>query len=281
MTTKRFKKGLVLLVLGPILALAAGFVVAIAEPAISDRSRRELECTVLVLQVAGVLALVASKLAPDKPWVSGVLLGIQLGLGVTGTLCARYGSDFALFAGATLGAVLVTVSTGEIAPDRPSSSIGVGSRSELPDTRGAATGVLGRMPVQEPEVRPRTSTTQATKCIGALACDPGTEAHGESVRPRRAGTEQRADDGGPRTRSDSRTASVASRKNPVPTRRGLPRLPTITLLTRSENDSRVALRAKACGHRLRPLANLAMQRVDFRRRLPHLSTKAWLSGHLV
>jgi hypothetical protein len=101
-----------LIVLAPALAIAIGacFVAAVADPKTDQTFRRILELTVSGLQVGGVLALIVSKLEPASALANAVLIGAQVGLGVAGSLCAVYRSDFTLFAGATLGALL-TVAT--------------------------------------------------------------------------------------------------------------------------------------------------------------------------
>jgi hypothetical protein len=101
-----------LIVLAPALAIAIGacFVAALADPKTDQTFRRILELTVIGLQVGGVLALIVSKLTPASPCANAILIGAQVDLGVAGSLCAVYRSDFTLFAGATLGAPL-TVAT--------------------------------------------------------------------------------------------------------------------------------------------------------------------------
>ena len=68
----------------------------------SVRTRWMLEVTVMVLQLGGVLSLLWSKLAPASGRARKALVGMQVGLGTVGAFCARLGSCFTLFAGATL-----------------------------------------------------------------------------------------------------------------------------------------------------------------------------------
>jgi hypothetical protein len=98
---------LVLITLTPGAAIAIAFMAGVAGLEADRSLLRAIEISVMVLQAGGVTSLIFSRLAPESPLVGSLLLGAQLGLGVAGSLCAVCGSDFALFAGATLGALLV------------------------------------------------------------------------------------------------------------------------------------------------------------------------------
>ncbi|HWE40632.1 MAG TPA: hypothetical protein VG406_29065 [Isosphaeraceae bacterium] len=74
-----------------------------------------LELTVVVFQVLGVVTLCLSRLATTRSWAlrgrSGFVVAL-LGLGVAGALCGRHDSEFALFAGATMTALLIGMTIG-------------------------------------------------------------------------------------------------------------------------------------------------------------------------
>src|SRR5262245_31674823 len=66
------------------------------------RLRAGSERAVLLLQLVAVAAFCLSRLLPATRWADRGRLGFvaaMVGLGVAGTLCARFGSSFALFAG--------------------------------------------------------------------------------------------------------------------------------------------------------------------------------------
>lgn len=72
--------------------------------------RGRLELSVMVLQLAAVATLGLLRLTTNFHWANLGRRGFaasMLGLGVLGTSCAGYGSDFALFAGATMGVLLI------------------------------------------------------------------------------------------------------------------------------------------------------------------------------
>jgi hypothetical protein len=80
-------------------------------------TRQVLEVLVMTLQVGGVLAMFWSKLVPTSDRASWTLMGMQVGLGVSGSLCAGFESGFALFAGATLVVLLLfTIKDGQRHP---------------------------------------------------------------------------------------------------------------------------------------------------------------------
>jgi hypothetical protein len=71
-----------------------------------------LELAVVLLQVVGVGAFCLSRLVASPRWCdvgTRVLTAAVLGLGMSGTLCAWYGSDFALFAGGAMAVLLILV----------------------------------------------------------------------------------------------------------------------------------------------------------------------------
>ena len=69
-----------------------------------------LETAVVLFQICGVAALCLDRLLPATRWAKGGRIGFVvalLGLGVAGALCGRHDSEFALFAGVTLTALLI------------------------------------------------------------------------------------------------------------------------------------------------------------------------------
>jgi hypothetical protein len=65
---------------------------------------------VMLFQTAGILMLALAKLAPPGIWTSRGAMGVmisQVGLTITGMICSRFYSDFALFAGATVVALFL------------------------------------------------------------------------------------------------------------------------------------------------------------------------------
>lgn len=74
-----------------------------------------LELVVMAFQVIGVAGLCLSRLVPTSRW-SGrgkvVFLVAMVGLGVAGALCGRHDSEFALFAGGTMTALLIGMTMG-------------------------------------------------------------------------------------------------------------------------------------------------------------------------
>jgi hypothetical protein len=81
--------------------------------------RPAAERGVMLLQVIGTLMLGLAKLAAGDNWknlgATGVLIS-QVGLGLTGVLCAQFDSPFALFAGATLVALFLGTVWGSSSP---------------------------------------------------------------------------------------------------------------------------------------------------------------------
>lgn len=79
-----------------------------------------LEILVVLFQVMGVLALALSRLSPSASW--GILGRVGfvvavVGLGIAGALCGREDSEFALFAGGTMTALLIGMTAGSGASD--------------------------------------------------------------------------------------------------------------------------------------------------------------------
>lgn len=84
----------------------------------SDSSLRfcaMLELSVFVLQILGVTSLCVTRLLASKRWACHgrtVFLVAVVGLGITGALCGRHDSEFALFAGSTLTMLLIGMTIG-------------------------------------------------------------------------------------------------------------------------------------------------------------------------
>lgn len=74
-----------------------------------------VELLVVLFQVFGVLALCVSRMHTGSRWAErgrvGVLIAL-VGLGVAGALCGRHHSEFSLFAGLTMGLMLVFMCLG-------------------------------------------------------------------------------------------------------------------------------------------------------------------------
>ena len=74
-----------------------------------------LEPLVLVFQVVGVMGLCATRLMPATRWAARGRVGYivaLVGLGMTGALCGRQDSEFALFAGGTMTLLLIGMTIG-------------------------------------------------------------------------------------------------------------------------------------------------------------------------
>ncbi len=79
-----------------------------------------LEMIVILFQVCGVVALGLTRLIPAARWVERgrvVFIIAMVGLGVAGALCGRQDSEFALFAGGTMTALLIGITVGNGATD--------------------------------------------------------------------------------------------------------------------------------------------------------------------
>jgi len=69
-----------------------------------------LECLVMLFQVLGVGGLCLFRLMPGTRWSDRGRRGFVValvGLGLTGAVCGRHDSQFALFAGVTMTALLI------------------------------------------------------------------------------------------------------------------------------------------------------------------------------
>jgi hypothetical protein len=74
-----------------------------------------LEVLVMLFQVVGVASLCACRLLPGTRWAyrgRRAFVMALVGLGMAGALCGSYDSHFALFAGATLTALLIGMIVG-------------------------------------------------------------------------------------------------------------------------------------------------------------------------
>jgi hypothetical protein len=78
-----------------------------------------LELVVVVFQVLGVGGLFLWRIWPTTRWGGrgrASLIVALLGLGIAGALCGRHDSEFALFAGGTMTALLIGITTGSGRP---------------------------------------------------------------------------------------------------------------------------------------------------------------------
>lgn len=74
-----------------------------------------LELTVLVLQFAGVVGLCVWRFMPSTRWADrgrALMILALLGLGVTGAALGNHDSEFALFAGGSITALLIGMTLG-------------------------------------------------------------------------------------------------------------------------------------------------------------------------
>ena len=74
-----------------------------------------LEILVIFFQVFGVVSLCLSRLVPGDRWADrgrAVFIVALIGLGIAGALCGRHDSEFALFAGMTMTALLIGMIAG-------------------------------------------------------------------------------------------------------------------------------------------------------------------------
>jgi hypothetical protein len=88
-----------------------------------------LEIAVMMCQVAGVGALCLYRLFPGTSWARRGRIGFILalfGLGISGALCGRNDSEFALFAGLTMTALLIGMTMGGSLADSTDASVSVG-----------------------------------------------------------------------------------------------------------------------------------------------------------
>lgn len=105
----------------------------------SIRPSAALELMVVLFQVLGFIALCVSRLRSGTRWADRGRLGFVValvGLGAAGALCGRHGSEFSLFAGFTMTALLIGMCTGSRGghPESPSYG-GVRLGPELPPLR--------------------------------------------------------------------------------------------------------------------------------------------------
>jgi hypothetical protein len=79
------------------------------------RTAAVLELIVMLFQVFGVGSLCLNRLLPSTRWAdhgrTGSVVAL-IGLAITGALCGRLASDFALFAGGTMTVLLIGLTTG-------------------------------------------------------------------------------------------------------------------------------------------------------------------------
>lgn len=81
----------------------------------SIRSSAVLELLVVLFQVVGFVALCVSRLRAGTRWAERGRVGFVIalvGLGAAGALCGRQHSEFGLFAGFTLTALLIGMCMG-------------------------------------------------------------------------------------------------------------------------------------------------------------------------
>jgi hypothetical protein len=74
-----------------------------------------LEVVVILLQICGVVALCVTRLVSEIRWAERgrvIFIITMVGLGVAGALCGRHDSEFALFAGGTMCALLIGMTIG-------------------------------------------------------------------------------------------------------------------------------------------------------------------------
>ena len=74
-----------------------------------------LEMIVMLFQVCGVVSLCMTRLISEARWAERgrvIFIIAMVGLGVTGALCGRADSEFALFAGGTMTALLIGMTIG-------------------------------------------------------------------------------------------------------------------------------------------------------------------------
>ena len=79
-----------------------------------------LEMVVMLFQVCGVVALCLTRLVSAARWNERgrvVFIVAMVGLGAAGALCGRNDSEFALFAGGTMTALLIGMTIGNGASD--------------------------------------------------------------------------------------------------------------------------------------------------------------------
>ena len=109
----------------PTLALAGPFVPGLGAVDVFERAARirsAAEVGVLILQGVGLLALVGLWSAPTAPVRArrqSLLVSCLAGLGALGSICALHHSDFTLFAGASLVALMIATLFVDAPADAP------------------------------------------------------------------------------------------------------------------------------------------------------------------
>lgn len=79
-----------------------------------------LELAVVLFQVFGVMALCVHRLLPGTRWADrgkSAFIVAMIGLGLAGAFCGPYDSEFALFAGGTMTALLIGMTIGGVAAE--------------------------------------------------------------------------------------------------------------------------------------------------------------------
>lgn len=79
------------------------------------RAEAVLEIVVMLFQIFGIVALCLTRLVPHTRWADRgrvAFVVALVGLGVAGALCGRNDSEFALFAGGTMTALLIGMTVG-------------------------------------------------------------------------------------------------------------------------------------------------------------------------
>ena len=79
------------------------------------RAEVVLEFIVIIFQVFGVIALCLSRLVSQTRWADRgrvAFVVAMVGLGIAGALCGRNDSEFGLFAGGTMTALLIGMTIG-------------------------------------------------------------------------------------------------------------------------------------------------------------------------
>ncbi len=79
-----------------------------------------IELAVVLLQVVGVVGLCLSRLMPLTRWAEHGRVGFVIslvGLGVAGAYCGMHDSEFGLFAGGTMTALLIGMTIGSSPAD--------------------------------------------------------------------------------------------------------------------------------------------------------------------
>ena len=97
--------------------LGPGFDDSLAHVQFNTQFRGWLERCVIALQVLAVFTLCQSRLFPKSRWSGLGRFGFAtalVGLGLSGTLCAAFGSEFALFAGGAMAILLNLIIIGSV-----------------------------------------------------------------------------------------------------------------------------------------------------------------------